>query len=66
MPLVRWRIAAKGITVFGFVSEEGKKLPKIIRAEWPLYLAEFDSASNAGLCKGSQYETGAEHGKLTR
>ena len=29
-----------------------------------LYLAEFDIASNAGLRKGSQYGTGAGHGKL--
>jgi hypothetical protein len=49
-----------------FLSEEGKKLPKIIGAKWPLYLAEFDIASNVGLRKGSQYGTGAERGKLKR
>ena len=42
-----------------FLSEEGKRLPKIIGAGWPLYLAEFDIASYTGLRKGSQYGTGA-------
>ena len=35
--------------------EEGKKIRKVIEANWPLHLPESDLAINTGLRKGSQY-----------
>jgi hypothetical protein len=38
-----------------FLTEEEKKLRKVIGAKWPLHLPELDLAINTGLRKGSQY-----------
>src|SRR4029077_19853240 len=44
------------ITALRFlIEEEGKKIPKVIEANWPLHLPERDLAINTGLRKGSQY-----------
>jgi integrase len=49
------KIPGSGVWWIRYFDQFGKKLRKVIEAEWPSHVPELDVAINTGIRKGSQY-----------